>query len=750
MSIGVELHDIRSCVWRPADTTPSTLNSLTNLGLSVGASCSLSGFNSAVLEGPDLHRRVSGDMDHVNVAALPWFSSHNSHISGSPAPSGSSTVQQDSQVGQNCSRVLKRKWQQGGISTKSQCELKKSQNLLLNAEKRELSISNEMYDRPRFDTKQDAVLHQHNIQQLLQSQNNRQLQGHSQVLEALVHQHKLENQKRQRKLQSPPEMQEVELKEQRQQQMRDYLQQLALQEVHHIHPFNSNVCSRRLKQYMYHLQHRPPNSDIAYWRKFVAEYYAPCAKKRWCLSLCDDFTPHADCVFPRAAVGTWHCGLCGTKCGRGYEATFEVLPRLNKIHFESGVIDELLFLELPQECRLPSGLIMLEYEKAVHETVFDQLHVVRKGKLRVVFTLGLKILSWEFCSHNHEELLPRSSVASKVNEFVHAAQKLQTTIKCGGSDKISLHTLGENYNMLLSTGCKLQSNLDLQLVGEFELSKRYIRCLQIADVLNNMKDLMTFSWENKIGPIQSLKNYSQKFTTTKFHRDEYQEKEKLEIAHGMSNDTTKLLSTSHGLSSNKNENSNISKDGLLTGSEKAALMHASDYCKLPRQTSSSSNFSKLVESNLYKGTNQNQFAVPELFQGLKTSTPEFSQNLPLSSSHFQESNRNTHELLIQKLLQGMVNNSRAAKEPVNHIIKDGTAGLPENSKGTGISENLISKNSTSLEITADTASSSIVVKKSGFKASKQQRSSPSLDKRELTLPKSLCLPEVHNMFHGLC
>ncbi|RYR45947.1 hypothetical protein Ahy_A07g031717 isoform D [Arachis hypogaea] len=35
------------------------------------------------------------------------------------------------------------------------------------------------------------------------------------------------------------------------------------------------------------------------------------------------------------------------------QATFEVLPRLNDIKFGSGVIDELLFLELPREQRFP-------------------------------------------------------------------------------------------------------------------------------------------------------------------------------------------------------------------------------------------------------------------------------------------------------------------------------------------------------------------------------------------------------------
>lgn len=73
------------------------------------------------------------------------------------------------------------------------------------------------------------------------------------------------------------------------------------------------------------------------------------------------------------------------------EATFEVLPRLNEIKFGSGVIDELLFLDLPLEYRFSSGVMMLEYGKAVQESVYEQLRVVREGQLRIVFTHDLKV-----------------------------------------------------------------------------------------------------------------------------------------------------------------------------------------------------------------------------------------------------------------------------------------------------------------------------------------------------------------------
>lgn len=73
------------------------------------------------------------------------------------------------------------------------------------------------------------------------------------------------------------------------------------------------------------------------------------------------------------------------------EATSEVLPRLNEIKFGSGVIDELLFLDLPLERRFPSGIMMLEYGKAVQESVYEQLRVVREGRLRIIFTQDLKV-----------------------------------------------------------------------------------------------------------------------------------------------------------------------------------------------------------------------------------------------------------------------------------------------------------------------------------------------------------------------
>lgn len=69
----------------------------------------------------------------------------------------------------------------------------------------------------------------------------------------------------------------------------------------------------------------------------------------------------------------------------------EVLPRLSKLTFESGVIEEILFLEIPHGYKSPSGLMVLEYGRAVQESVYEQLRVVHEGQLRVVFNQDFKV-----------------------------------------------------------------------------------------------------------------------------------------------------------------------------------------------------------------------------------------------------------------------------------------------------------------------------------------------------------------------
>ena len=78
------------------------------------------------------------------------------------------------------------------------------------------------------------------------------------------------------------------------------------------------------------------------------------------------------------------------------ETTVEVLPRLCQIKYASGTLEELLYIDMPHESQNPSGQIILDYTKAIQESVFDQLRVVREGHLRIVFNPDLKVMWFNF------------------------------------------------------------------------------------------------------------------------------------------------------------------------------------------------------------------------------------------------------------------------------------------------------------------------------------------------------------------
>ncbi|GFP84771.1 probable transcriptional regulator slk2 [Phtheirospermum japonicum] len=282
----------------------------------------------------------------------------------------------------------------------------------------------------------------------------------------------------------------------------------------------------------------------------------------------DNVGHHSLGVFPQAALDAWQCDICCSKSGRGFEATFEVLPRLNEINFSSGVIDELLYLDLPRECRFPSGIMMLEYVKAVQESVYEQLRVVREGQLRILFTPDLKILSWEFCARRHEELLSRRLFAPQVNQLLQVAQKCQSTISESGADGVSQPDLKSNSVLVVTAGRQLARSLELQSLNDLGFSKRYV-----ADVVNSMKDLMDFCREHKKGPIEALKNFPRRATAPKIEMDQT----------GLNN----LMSLNPGLNAQTNNNNLLvsGRGGALSGSSQAALPLSNYQNLLTRQNS---------------------------------------------------------------------------------------------------------------------------------------------------------------------
>ncbi|CAK9134245.1 unnamed protein product [Ilex paraguariensis] len=237
--------------------------------------------------------------------------------------------------------------------------------------------------------------------------------------------------------------------------------------------YEPGMCARRLTHYMYQQQHRPVDNNIEFWRKFVAEYFAPNAKKKWCVSMYGSGRQTTG-VFPQ---DVWHCEICNRKPGRGFEATVEVLPRLFNIKYESGTLEELLYVDMPREYQNSSGQIVLDYAKAIQESVFEQLRVVRDGQLRIVFSPDLKICSWEFCARRHEELIPRRLLIPQVSQLGAAAQKYQAATQ-NASSNLSAPELQNNCNMFVASARQLAKALEVPLVNDLGYTKRYVRCLQ--------------------------------------------------------------------------------------------------------------------------------------------------------------------------------------------------------------------------------------------------------------------------------
>ncbi|KVI04762.1 hypothetical protein Ccrd_016918 [Cynara cardunculus var. scolymus] len=392
------------------------------------------------------------------------------------------------------------------------------------------------------------------------------------------------------------------------------------------------------------------DNGISYWRKFVAEYYSPRAKKRWCLSLYDNVGHHSLGVFPQAAMDAWQCDICGSKSGRGFEATFEVLPRLSEIKFGSGVIDELLFLDLPREYRFPSGIMVLEYGQAVQESIYEQLRVVREGQL--------KILTWEFCARRHEELLPRRLVAPQVNQLLQVAQKCQSTIAESGSDGISQQDLQTNSNMVVTAGRQLARSLELQSLNDLGFSKRYVRCLQISEVVNSMKDLMDFCRDTKAGPIEGLKNFPRQTSAAKSQMLKMQEMEQLSSIQGLPADRnalSKLVSMHPGLNGPLSNNSHHmgSQGAGISGSAQAALAHSNYQNMLMRQNSMNSN-SQQEASSSFNNSSQNGYLVQSSANMLQQ-RPMFQVQQNHQQSPSNSSSQALQQHMIQQLLQDMNN-----------------------------------------------------------------------------------------------
>ncbi|CAL9179330.1 unnamed protein product [Musa hybrid cultivar] len=243
--------------------------------------------------------------------------------------------------------------------------------------------------------------------------------------------------------------------------------------------YEPGICARHLTHYMYRKQHRPHDNNIGFWRELVAEYFTPNAKRRWCVSLYEN-GPQTTGVFPQ---DIWQCEICNRKPARGVVTNVEVLPRLLQIKYASGILEELLYVDMPQEYQNAAGQIVLQYAKAVQESVFEQLRVAREGHLRIVFSPELKV--------------------NRLNALV---QEYQNSVQ-NSTFGLSAWELERTCKLLMETAGQLVKALEVPVVNDLANKKCYLRCLQILEVLDSMKDLIDYSIQTGTGPIDSLINF---------------------------------------------------------------------------------------------------------------------------------------------------------------------------------------------------------------------------------------------------
>ncbi|KAL5211760.1 hypothetical protein ABZP36_022607 [Zizania latifolia] len=628
----------------PRDMNGSIPISTTNSsGPSIGVSSLVTDANSSLSGGAQLQPSTSMNADSfMHLPASPMsFSSNN--ISGSSVIDGP-IVQQ----GPPQEQMQKRR----SSSVTSQPVIDAAG--ALHAQK-----------KSRIDIRQDDILQHNLIQQLLQGQSSLHLQGQQNPqIQALIHQHKLaqiQQQQQHQMLQPFTQIQQSQAGIPRQPQLRLPLAQPGMQLAGPVRtPVQNGLCSRRLKQYLYHKRHRPENNPITYWRKLIDEYFAPRARERWCVSSYEKRGNSSGAV-PHTALDYWRCDICNTHGGKGYEATYDILPTLCQIRFDHGVIDEYLFLDMANEFRLPNGLMLLEHTKVVQKSIYEHMHVTHEGQLRIIFTPELKIMSWEFCSRWHDEYITRRFLAPQVNHLLQVAQKYQTVTTESGPAGVSNNDAQTICNMFVTASRQLAKNIEHHTLNEHGLSKRYVRCLQISEVVNLMKDLIEFSHKNNLGPIEGLKSYP-KHTVPKLLVQNMQETKQVMTAAGLPNDQTNLKAMGVKTEMN-NTHANETSVGSIGNSQQNATA-LNNYQNILRSSSINESLLQQEVSSIFKGPTAMHNAIQ-----LETSRSFRGPN-PVQLVQFQHQASFQQPMPQQNSLQGLGVNPQYQQHVIHQLLQE--------------------------------------------------------------------------------
>ncbi|ODQ56339.1 hypothetical protein SAICODRAFT_28550 [Saitoella complicata NRRL Y-17804] len=231
---------------------------------------------------------------------------------------------------------------------------------------------------------------------------------------------------------------------------------------------NSGAAILRLLNYCNHLSSPGQDRSIASWKRFISEYYADNGVMRYTL------------------FNTLH------RESKQFEISTAVLPRYYCTTYESGVKRIQLILEDPSEHSTNNNGYYVECSRASIVYWFATgCQVVATGNLRVYFgayQTGIKIEAFEFLTNHHEEFVP---MRPRQSPRVPGASPNSPPVKSEENDRDPRTTVSAPESA----------------INEFGVTLKTMRCLEIAESISHMSDLITFSRQQGSSPIQALKQY---------------------------------------------------------------------------------------------------------------------------------------------------------------------------------------------------------------------------------------------------
>ncbi|KAJ8477489.1 hypothetical protein OPV22_021216 [Ensete ventricosum] len=302
-------------------------------------------------------------------------------------------------------------------------------------------------------------------------------------------------------------------------------------------------------------------------------------------------------------------------------------------------------------------------------------------------TLVKRPLDNGICSRRLMQYLYHQRHRPPVNQLLQVAQKYQSTVTENNTAGVSHQDLQASCNMFAAIGRQLARNFDLQSLNDLGFSKRYVRCLQISEVVSSMKDLIDFSQEQKIGAIESLKNYP-RHAAAKLQKRKLDE-EQVISSHNLPGDPSTLKKATGIQAGLNNYISNNPAASQVADSSQQGGQALNSFQNMLRNTLNLKQ--NVLPEEALSSLSASKHAQPLQFQGSVSSVSIDASVSNLSGQHRQQPpldvrlqqqynlqnpqvNQHMQQHVIQQMLQEMMNNNKGASQQ-SVIAPNATAGL---------------------------------------------------------------------------